>query len=133
MKCLAVRQPWAWLLVKGYKKIENRSRRSNYRGEFLIHASSVIKRSDYEAAEEVCRPLGIKLPPIDELVTGAILGSVELVDCVDSSRDPFFFGPYGYVVANAREAQKPIPFVGQLNFFETKLKLSSKNRFVSDK
>ena len=38
-KALSVRQPWAWLIVNGWKPIENRSRRTNVRGRILIHAS----------------------------------------------------------------------------------------------
>ncbi len=38
MKALSIRQPWAWLIANGYKDIENRSWRTNFRGEFLIHA-----------------------------------------------------------------------------------------------
>lgn len=38
MKCLSIRQPWAGLIALGIKKIENRSRRTNYRGAFGIHA-----------------------------------------------------------------------------------------------
>jgi len=39
MKALSIRQPWAWLLVEGFKDIENRTWKTNYRGSFLIHAS----------------------------------------------------------------------------------------------
>lgn len=40
MKTISVRQPWAWLIINGYKDIENRSREANYRGPVLIHASA---------------------------------------------------------------------------------------------
>ena len=36
MKVIVVRQPWAWLIVHGYKDIENRSWRTRYRGTLLI-------------------------------------------------------------------------------------------------
>ena len=38
-KVLSVRQPYANLICKGKKDVENRSRRTNYRGMLLIHAS----------------------------------------------------------------------------------------------
>ena len=41
-KVLSVRQPYANLIVKGYKDVENRSRRTNYRGLLLIHASAKV-------------------------------------------------------------------------------------------
>jgi ASCH domain len=40
MRTLSLRQPWAWLVVNGYKDIENRSWRTNHRGPLVIHASS---------------------------------------------------------------------------------------------
>ncbi|WP_229215634.1 ASCH domain-containing protein [Duganella sp. CY15W] len=39
MKALSIRQPWAWLIVNGYKDIENRSWSTNVRGKVLVHAS----------------------------------------------------------------------------------------------
>ena len=38
MKALSIKQPWAWLIVNGFKDIENRTWRTKIRGEFLIHA-----------------------------------------------------------------------------------------------
>lgn len=45
MRVLSTRQPWAWLIVRQVenlddkKDVENRNRRTNVRGEILIHAS----------------------------------------------------------------------------------------------
>lgn len=39
MKCLTVWQPWADLIVKGIKDVENRSRVTRYRGPLLIHVA----------------------------------------------------------------------------------------------
>ena len=39
-KVIVVRQPWAWLIVNGYKDIENRSWHTNYQGMLLIQASA---------------------------------------------------------------------------------------------
>jgi len=36
---------WAWLVVNGYKDIENRSCRTNHRGPLLIDASWPRQRS----------------------------------------------------------------------------------------
>lgn len=45
MKVLSVRQPWADLIVSGPKDVENRARRSNYRGPLLfIHPSPMAGR-----------------------------------------------------------------------------------------
>jgi len=46
MKTLSVKQPHADLIIHGNKPIENRTWRTAYRGQILIHASSRIDR-DY--------------------------------------------------------------------------------------
>lgn len=43
MKVLSIRQPWAWLICAGYKDVENRDWRTNYRGRILIHAPKKIE------------------------------------------------------------------------------------------
>jgi hypothetical protein len=44
MKILSIRQPWAYLITRGSKNIENRSWPTNYRGPVLIHASLKIDK-----------------------------------------------------------------------------------------
>jgi hypothetical protein len=39
MKTLSIRQPYASLICRGIKKVENRSWETKYRGKLLIHAS----------------------------------------------------------------------------------------------
>ena len=50
MKVLTIRQPWATLIVEGYKRFEFRSWKTNYRGDILIHAGKGI---DKEAMERL--------------------------------------------------------------------------------
>ena len=38
MKVLTIREPWASLIINGYKEYEFRSWKTNYRGKILIHA-----------------------------------------------------------------------------------------------
>ena len=49
----------------------------------------------------------------NESPNGAILGTVELVDCVEESDDYSFFGPYGWVLAHPRPLRKPIQVRGR--------------------
>ena len=44
MKVLTIREPWASLIINGYKKYEFRSWKTNYRGVVLIHAGKGIDR-----------------------------------------------------------------------------------------
>ena len=41
MKALSIKQPYAELILQGKKKIELRKWNTNFRGEFLIHASKI--------------------------------------------------------------------------------------------
>ncbi|MDO9069061.1 MAG: ASCH domain-containing protein, partial [Deltaproteobacteria bacterium] len=118
---LSIRQPWAWLILNAGKDIENRDWRTNFRGRVLIHASKSCARSEYENAVDFMVDRGIDrldadLPSIDQFERGGIIGSVEIVDCTDTSDSPWFVGAFGFVLRNP----KPLPFVpwkGQLGFF----------------
>jgi hypothetical protein len=54
---------------------------------------------------------------------GCIVGKVDIVDCVTAnsgvaaSRSPWFFGRYGFVLANPIAFAAPIPCKGALGFF----------------
>src|SRR6266849_1321212 len=102
MKALSVRQPWAWLIVNGHKDIENRDWETKLRGRIWIHASShQVTKVEYAEFIEKCRKRRIKNYPVhDEVKTGGIVGSVEIVDCVTRSKSPWFEGKYGFVLKN---------------------------------
>ena len=53
------------------------------------------------------------------LPKGAIIGEVDIVDCVTKSKSPWFVGKYGFVLSNPVPYAKPIPYRGKLRFFET--------------
>lgn len=90
MKSLSLWQPWASAIACGAKRIETRSRRTNYRGWLLIHAAKrrVVNELwwfdqcvEWHAA---LAPLftGGRIVPIDSVLPlGAIVAICELVDC----------------------------------------------------
>ena len=41
MKALTIKEPWATLIIEGYKEYEFRSWKTNYRGKILIHEHSL--------------------------------------------------------------------------------------------
>ena len=119
MKALSLKQPWATIIVKGIKPIENRLWRSSYRGSLLIHAS---KTWDKDGAAWI-----VKLKPeLRDLIywsdhlKGKIIGQVEMVDCVAQYDSEWFFGPYGFVFEDPHEfyPEQAIPYRGQLRIFE---------------
>lgn len=115
MKALSIRQPWAWLIVQGYKDIENRSWPTDFRGRFLVHASKTIDSNGLAIVREAFEAEGIEIP--ESFQTGGIVGEAHVIDCVDGSHSPWFEGPFGFVLRQPR----PLPFRplrGQLGFFE---------------
>ena len=100
LRALSIRQPWAWLIVNGYKDVENRGWATKYRGPLLIHAgASRIGLRDAEA--EVVGRFGIRLPT--EYDFGGIVGVVNLEDCSERTSSPWHdSGSVGWVLAMAR-------------------------------
>jgi hypothetical protein len=117
MKALSIRQPWAWLIVNGHKDIENRSWPTRFRGPLLIHAAKGMTRAEYEDAASLCSKAAVALPAFDELERGGIVGQAIVTGCIDDSPSLWFFGKYGFELANAMR----LPFMpckGRLGFFD---------------
>lgn len=123
MKALSIRQPWAWLIVNGYKPLENRNWRSNYQGILLIHASLSFDSKGYQwvvdNAERLNVPLD-KLPKAKDFPKGAMVGFAYMRDCCQNSDSPWFTGPYGFILDGAKPLTKPYPAKGTLGIFDFK-------------
>ena len=116
LKVIVVRQPWAWLIVHGYKDIENRSWKTPYRGRLLIQASANLPAK--RKLEEDCvfaSRRGAKLP--EKFETGGIVGMVQLVGFVTRSRNKWFHGPVGWVLTKPKSLPF-IPLKGRLGLFD---------------
>lgn len=150
MKAITVKQPWATLIVKGIKNIENRTWKcpDKYIGErILIHAAAKgwmwIDVLNYLSigANSVLRTLGYDADWLNQLPTGKIIGSVEIVDCVvnhpsiwaeksplcgmgwENGIPSYLIGKdtnvvYNWVLANPIEFETPIPSKGKLSFWD---------------
>lgn len=77
MKVISIKQPWASLIINGYKTYEFRTWKTKYRGKLLIHASKV---PDKKAIERF-KHLNLDYP------TGVIIGEVELTDCLEVDKE----------------------------------------------
>lgn len=107
---LSVRQPWAHAIVHLGKDIENRKVRYGHRGLTLIHASAGMTPEEYEAAQAFMHSRGVMggwLPSLSLIERGGIIGAAEITDAVAEHPSPWWMGPCGLVLANAR----PIPFI----------------------
>ncbi len=117
MLALSVRQPYAWLIVRGFKDIENRTWPTKFRGEFLVHASATYAKRDYQDdADYYGEQFEVPFPTYEAMV-GGIVGQCKLVNCVRRSNSRWFNGPHGFVLADA-QAFPLVPWKGQLGFFE---------------
>ena len=125
-KCLSVRQPYAWAIIKGAKDVENRTRMSHYVGRLHIHASK--KEWTDRVDDCVARVAGHFGVPVSEMLDdyrrhvsrglGAIIGSVHMSGCVEHHDSEWFRKDmYGYLLRDPKPLRKPIPCKGSPSFF----------------
>ena len=131
MKTLSVRQPWAWLIVNGYKNIENRTWYTKHRGRVLIHAGLKMDYSAFEG-DPAYRRL---LPWIRHLIgfegndaweqgftptmLGAIVGEAHIDDVRPASWSPWYTpGNLAFQLSNAVAYEKPLSYRGRLGLFD---------------
>lgn len=112
MKALSVKQPWASLIACGFKTIECRTWKTNYRGPLLICAS----QGDFVLDDGV------------RLYGGHALAVAELVDvrrmekadaeaaCLPDDADASVFDGYAWVLRRESEII-PVSVKGKLNLF----------------
>jgi len=82
---LSLTQPWAWLVVHGGKRVENRTwhLHQKVRGQvFLVHAAKTMTHEAYDFAAEFAERLGVKVPAREDLRRGGIVGRARAVDCL---------------------------------------------------
>ena len=152
MKAISIKQPWASLIVNGIKDIENRTWATKYRGKVLIHASGTwfkypendrtlgnlftdaqwdkIRENYDKNLYSILEPKAI----IDRLPTSAIIGEVEIIDCVinhesiwaekniifqEEEKNDEKYQIFNWVLANPIFYEKPITNIkGKLSFWE---------------
>jgi len=127
VKALSIRQPWAWAILHAGKDIENRdwkdyNRDAKFRGEFLIHASSGMTKREYEefvwlTDQELKLADSAAVPAFDALLRGGFVGRARVADAVRRHASPWFFGPLGLVITDAKPGPFT-PFKGMLGFFD---------------
>ena len=127
---LSIRQPWAFSIISGTKRIENRTWNTAFRGPFLIHAGRGLTQDELEGWAHMILAEDIHWPGLRDRVwraadfeRGGIIGMARLdrtfrsaINCPEDQR-PWFFGPVGFLLADVR----PLPFIpckGALGFFD---------------
>ena len=128
MKALTIKEPWATLIIEGYKKYEFRSWKTNYRGKILIHAGLSLEKDMKERFKDY--DLEYKL--------GYIIGEAEIVDCILVDKklneqlkkiNPVVYGRsnhvenYAWKLENIKKYDNPISCKGKLGLWNYEGKL----------
>lgn len=121
---LSIRQPWAWLIVNGFKDIENRDWSTQFRGLLLVHAGQTMSRKYYDAVVESLQDDGLcpaNLPAYEALERGGLVGWTQVVGCVAQHPSPWKdHGSFGFVLGESRPILF-VPWKGRLGFFNVPL------------
>ena len=135
MKCLSICQPFAELIIQNKKTVELRTWNTKIRGEFLVHAPIKIRKEVYE-----------KLKIKEKLTTGAIIGKVELWDVkkyeslkeIQIDKKKHYSSTishekiFGFILKNAKPFRIPIPWKGQLGFFDVNFPKMKNDKIITD-
>ncbi len=135
MKCLSICQPFAELIIQNKKTVELRTWNTKIRGEFLVHAPIKIRKEVYE-----------KLKIKKKLTTGAIIGKVELLDVkkyeslkeIEIDKKKHYSSTashekiFGFILKNAKPFRIPIPWKGQLGFFDVNFPKMKNDKIITD-
>jgi len=139
---LTVKQPWAFAIAEGFKTIENRSRRTNYRGTLLIHAGKEhdrtvpVVRYSRDAAIRLDEfggsgnfwdarawlPSRLVSPPPPSMALSAVIATAQLVGChqaADGCCAPWGFpDQWHWELADVQPLQRAVPKAGALGLWK---------------
>lgn len=112
VRALSIRQPWAWAVLSAGKDVENRTWSTPYRGLLAVHAAKTVDTT----AVAFLRSCGVAVP--DDLATGALLGTVRLVGCMDSADSVWAEpGRWHWQLTDPTRLPRPVPYRGALGLF----------------
>lgn len=126
MKVLSIKEPWASLIVNGYKKYEFRTWNSKYRGKFYIQASLKPDLKNLDRFKDFNL----------DYSSGEIIGEAEIYDVIKCNKefvdklrkdnklvyDTSDYDSYAFALKNIKkyDKNKRIKIKGKLGFFELK-------------
>ena len=121
MKVITIKEPWASLIINGYKKYEFRTWKTNYRGKILIHAGLSFEKNCKDKFENFNL----------DYSKGEIIGEIEIVDCIKVTEDldkkiynenkivyvDKHVNQYAWVLRNPKKFDKKISCKGKLGLW----------------
>jgi hypothetical protein len=106
MRALSIRQPWAELILRGEKDVENRSWRTHHRGPLLVHASRTVEKA------------AMSLHGFTSLPVGGLVGIVDVVDCTLERTSRWHLeGCFGWYLRNPTRLSMLVPMSARVGFF----------------
>ena len=123
MKAITIKEPWASLIVQGFKKYEFRSWKTNYRGKVLIHAG--LSKENIDDFNEYNL----------DISSGEIIGEAYISDCILVDEkfdkklkniDPNVYannhvGLYAFKLDKIKKYNKKIKIKGKLGLWNYKM------------
>jgi len=124
MKALTIKQPYATLIAEGIKEYEFRTWKTNYRGEFLVHAG---KGKNIQYMEKF-KDLDLEYP------SGCVIAIASLENCIEvtnefrnilKKKNPILYSHiindknwkgYAFKLTNVKKIEN-IPAQGKLSFW----------------
>lgn len=121
MKTLSVQQPWATFIAQGWKPIEVRSWKTDYRGPLLIAASkgSNLPASMTHIEEEgemIPMPRGVALCVVDLLEIRPLLRAD--MEAANLEPEDYDTGSYAWILGNPRRVEQ-VAIKGRLSLYDT--------------
>jgi hypothetical protein len=138
MKALSGYGEWFWLLAMNIKPVENRDwslskyiKSNQLPIRIYLHASK--KKASLDEYNFITRNLTTQqyeqFRRVEwDKIRGTLFATITIIDEITAyvigipeSKSPWFFGKFGYVMRDGKLLDTPIPYKGQLGFFEVKL------------
>jgi hypothetical protein len=126
MKALTLTQPWATLVVRGYKRFETRGWSTNYVGPLAVHAAVCVSGE----AKELWREMEQEGVIPRSLPLGAIVGLCQIVSCspteevsrnlsaLELALGDYTPGRWAFELAAPSELEKPVSVRGMLGLWD---------------
>ena len=132
MKAFTAYQPYAYAIIEGLKLNETRPRRTRIRGRVAVHAakldawkSGILEAGTMPEIEKILSDHQGTGNRAANLVYGAVLGTVEIVDCVpveeiihtlserEKALGDYSPGRFAWVMKNPVAFSMPVPAKGK--------------------
>lgn len=136
IRALTVLQPYAWAITVGVKPVENRTRRTKYRGLLAIHAGKRVMREGL-GDPRILEAIADRDFEINEATSrlGCVVAVADLTGCHDAtytagcSCSPWAASySWHWELSDVRPLREPVPCRGMLGLWRLPLNVEAKVR-----